>query len=558
MLNKWKSISSFFYIVSLVSSRLKISYIFFLLGSTLIPFLDIFGISLIIPILNNFSNENPLVIPFIGDLLNTFTDKMLFICFGTVFAIKILYITSFNFLISYIFSSFQNQITLKYFGLFNRMSFQFHDNNPPSELLKILRTDLAYIIVYFTAWSNLIVDSIVICILGSFLYLIDSNLFLISSCILIISTILFYFGIKNTNGKLSLIRDIVDKNINKLILENYFGIRVLKNFKRDNLFSDNLLYFLSSQRKYSAIVNTIAASTKNYLELVLIVIFLVLLYYFKINNYSISEIISLITVLLLISIRLLPVFSRIQSSFQHIQFYQNAVELNRKKIEKNYLPEKNAYIPKTIKGIDISFSYNNKLIVKGLNFSIDLDDDRLVIIVGPSGSGKSTLLDVIMGNKRIDSGFLSINNEDVSKSNFSLNDIAYISQNPFVFKGNLEENILFGRNYDEAMLHKSIKEAGVSEFIENKKPKDIEIEENGTNFSLGQLQRITIARALYGLPKIIFLDEPTSALDSETEKLIYNNLLVLSKKVKIVMVTHSKKLIDLFENKHLIKLCATF
>ena len=104
---------------------------------------------------------------------------------------------------------------------------------------------------------------------------------------------------------------------------------------------------------------------------------------------------------------------------------------------------------------------------------------------------------------------------------------------------------------------KSINEAGVSEFIENKKPKDIKIDENGTNFSLGQLQRITIARALYGLPKIIFLDEPSSALDSETEKLIYNNLLVLSKKVKIVMVTHSTKLIDLIENKHLIKLSAT-
>ena len=180
MLNKWKPMNSFFYIISLVSSRLKNSFAFYLLGSTIIPFLDIFGISLIIPILNNFSNENPLVIPYIGELLNTFTDKMLFICFGTVFAIKILYITSFNFLTSYILSSFQNQITLKYFGLFNRMSFQFHDNNPPSELLKILRTDLAYIIVYFSAWSNLIVDSIVICILGSFLFLIDSNLLFLS------------------------------------------------------------------------------------------------------------------------------------------------------------------------------------------------------------------------------------------------------------------------------------------------------------------------------------------------------------------------------------------
>lgn len=554
MLNKWKPMNSFFYIISLVSSRLKNSFAFYLLGSTIIPFLDIFGISLIIPILNNFSNENPLVIPYIGELLNTFTDKMLFICFGTVFAIKILYITSFNFLTSYILSSFQNQITLKYFGLFNRMSFQFHDNNPPSELLKILRTDLAYIIVYFSAWSNLIIDSIVICILGSFLILIDSNLFLISSCILIISTILFYFGIKNSNGKLSSIRDIVDKNINKLILENYFGIRVLKNFKKDNLFSNNLLQFLSSQRKYNAIVNTIAASTKNYLELVLIVILLVLLYYFKINNFSMSEIISLITVLLLIAIRLLPVFSRIQSSLQHIQFYENSIVLNRKKIEENYLTEKNAYIPKTIQGIDISYSYKNKTIVQGLNFSIDLDDDKIVFIVGPSGSGKSTLIDIIMGNKRIDSGSLRINNEDVSKSNFSLNDIAYLSQTPFVFKGNLEENILFGRNFDETMLHKSINEAGVSQFIENKKPKDIKIDENGTNFSLGQLQRITIARALYGLPKIIFLDEPSSALDFETEQLIYNNLLVLSKKVKIVMVTHSTKLIDLIENKHLIKL----
>ena len=64
------------------------------------------------------------------------------------------------------------------------------------------------------------------------------------------------------------------------------------------------------------------------------------------------------------------------------------------------------------------------------------------------------------------------------------------------------------------------------------------VEENGSNFSIGQRQRIALARALYFKPDILLLDEPTSSLDKETEKKIIDTILKLSKKITIIMSTH--------------------
>ena len=116
----------------------------------------------------------------------------------------------------------------------------------------------------------------------------------------------------------------------------------------------------------------------------------------------------------------------------------------------------------------------------------------------------------------------------------------------------MKENIIFGDqqlNYDEKLIYKSIELANLSDFV-NSLPLGIEtmVDEKGSNFSGGQIQRIGIARALYRKPELLIFDEPTSSLDSETEMKLISEILRLKNHASIIIVTHNHNIIDLCDN----------
>ena len=80
------------------------------------------------------------------------------------------------------------------------------------------------------------------------------------------------------------------------------------------------------------------------------------------------------------------------------------------------------------------------------------------------------------------------------------------------------------------------------------------IEENGSNYSVGQIQRITLARSLYGNPSVIIMDEPTSAIDHENVESFIKTIESLSLKIKIIIVTHDNSIIEKFITQELINI----
>tara|TARA_A100001035_G_scaffold277375_1_gene274062 strand:+ start:146 stop:3100 length:2955 start_codon:yes stop_codon:yes gene_type:complete len=191
-------------------------------------------------------------------------------------------------------------------------------------------------------------------------------------------------------------------------------------------------------------------------------------------------------------------------------------------------------------GLNFSFSNNNKLQLKNINFKINKGD--FVGIVGKSGSGKSTLLKILMRFYNQNEGKIKIDDFDVSKVDlYSLrNQIGIVSQESLLFDGTIFSNISIAK--PNASLEEVIEASKLSlahEFIENLPSSySTTVREKGTELSGGQRQRIAIARMILSDPNLVILDEATSALDIETEKNVVNNLLKKFSSKTIFFISH--------------------
>lgn len=186
---------------------------------------------------------------------------------------------------------------------------------------------------------------------------------------------------------------------------------------------------------------------------------------------------------------------------------------------------------------NVSFSYE-KLAKKGgkperipvlKNFSLSLKKEEFVAFVGPSGCGKSTVLKLILGLYQPEEGTISVQNRLL---------FAYVPQGNMLMTGSIREVVSFANPQkagEDEVLYRVLELACAKEFVENLKfGLDTPLGEHGGGLSEGQMQRLSIARALFADREVILLDEATSALDEKTEARLLDNLKKIHKTVMIV------------------------
>lgn len=179
----------------------------------------------------------------------------------------------------------------------------------------------------------------------------------------------------------------------------------------------------------------------------------------------------------------------------------------------------------------VSVSNNNQ---DKSNLSLDLkvEKGQKIAVIGPIGAGKSKLLNLILNYDGLVEGRISLNQD--SK-------ISFCSQTPFIFQDSIRNNILFGEtNVSDEKVLSALKLVSLQKEIDEFSAGiNSNLGERGLNLSVGQKQRIQLARSIVINPDIILLDDPVSAVDSTTENEIYDKVIFGAwNKKTIVMTTH--------------------
>jgi ATP-binding cassette, subfamily B, bacterial len=174
----------------------------------------------------------------------------------------------------------------------------------------------------------------------------------------------------------------------------------------------------------------------------------------------------------------------------------------------------------------VRFGYNPTQAVLH-DLDLQVRPGQVVALVGPSGAGKSTLFSLLLRFNTAQQGRVLLDGHDLAdlRARELRRAIALVPQQSSVFSGTVAEAIAFGRPASEAAIRQAASLANAAGFIEAL-PQGYasRIEERGSNFSGGQLQRLAIARAVLGNPAVLLLDEATSALDAEAEEAVQRGL----------------------------------
>jgi ABC-type multidrug transport system fused ATPase/permease subunit len=195
----------------------------------------------------------------------------------------------------------------------------------------------------------------------------------------------------------------------------------------------------------------------------------------------------------------------------------------------NGLPRQNLRTPVRGEVVyeNVGFSYSPDRVVLR-NVSLHARPGEMIALAGPTGAGKSTLVNLLPAFYEVESGRITIDGQDISGISLeSLRaQISVVSQEAFLFNGTIRENILYGRldASEEEMLTAS-RAANCHEFIAHlPQGYDSQVGERGVKLSVGEKQRVSIARALLKDTPILILDEATASVDTATEKLIQEAL----------------------------------
>ena len=366
----------------------------------------------------------------------------------------------------------------------------------------------------------------------------------------------------------------VQKKLDRMVLvlrETFIGIKIIRAFdnsekerdKFNNLSVDYTNNYITINKKF-AILSPMA-----FAFMCIIITLIVFFGGLKIASKtleigSITAIIeySLTTIgALIMSSMMLVQMPKAVVSIERIEEVLNTVSEIKDKDDVSEIKDKDdvseeKYYKDLVEKNPISLTFNNvcfrykgaeKQILKNISFSINAGER--FAIVGATGSGKSTIAKVLLRLNDIENGKILVNNVDIQKLSLEVlrDNIAYIPQKAYIFSGIIRDNFKFAnKDITEEEMMKVAKVAQSYEFINSlEKGFDSFVSQGGTNFSGGQKQRLSIARALSKQANIYLFDDSFSALDYATDAKLRKELKVfLENKITIIIAQRLNTIID--------------
>lgn len=317
--------------------------------------------------------------------------------------------------------------------------------------------------------------------------------------------------------------------ISTVLLENITGVRVVRAFNNESREENRMNTSFANYAKTSIKANRRFANLDG-LSFLFINLFIVIVYWLSggeisTGNLQIGDITAVIEYALMVMFflmmaqmviltlpRALECCERIQAVLNHTPEIQDMVRENPKETGK----EKNVL---EFKDVSFRFADAEENTLNHLNFTCRRGETTAII--GGTGSGKSTVASLILRFHDVTEGAVCLNGTDIRKmkQSFLRDHLAYVQQKAWLFSGTVASNLRYSNKNatEEALMHAAdVAQAG--EFIRSlPNGLDSYVAQGGTNFSGGQKQRLSIARALVKKPELYIFDDSFSALDFKTD-----------------------------------------
>lgn len=418
---------------------------------------------------------------------------------------------------------------------------EYFDNMPAGSVLSRITSDVNYIRTFF---RTTVIDSIVtiskIILMYVIMLYVDYRLSLL---ILIfipaiyviqrLNTVLGYKYISSTRAENSICTGISNE-----ICQN---LEVVKAFNNEDKILDNWEVHAKKRLKLNyAFTNIRAFLQHNIFDLLKYFVNLTIIFYYIYSEYNNLGLITVTNVLLFIFYATY-ILNDITNLTINMSTYttakgcaKNLYELLNLKVEDKKAKIKLEDFHADIRFEDVSFAYkNDDYILKNVN--IDIKENETVAFVGHTGSGKSTIMNLLIKfyeNQKGNIYISGVNLKDL-ENEFIRSKMAIVLQDSFLFEGTLLSNVCYDENYARKCL-----ETVGAKYILDERGIDEKVLVDATNFSTGEKQLISFARALAKNPKILILDEATANVDSKTEQRIQKGIEVLSKNRTTLIIAH--------------------
>ncbi|KAF8770810.1 Multidrug resistance-associated protein 7 like [Argiope bruennichi] len=190
--------------------------------------------------------------------------------------------------------------------------------------------------------------------------------------------------------------------------------------------------------------------------------------------------------------------------------------------------------------VNVSLRYRESCPYSLKNVSFETRPGEKIGVVGRTGSGKSSLIQILF--RMVDSFKGAVLIDGVNISNLEMqklrSSLSVIPQQPFLFSGSIRENLDPHFLKSDSQIWKTLKECHVEEKVLNLGGLDVEVEEQGQNFSIGERQLLCLARALLRRSKILCMDEATASIDYHTDSLIRHTVRMACRRSTILVIAH--------------------
>lgn len=524
---------------------------FLVIFSVIVSLGEVFGLSMIVPFISVASNKNSLYenkyLKLIYDFFN-FESYGQFIIFSgigivIIFLVKNILNILFNRTLVAFTRNNYYKITSNLMKKYLNYPYQTFIKENSNNLNKNITNECNLLVLLLQYFLLMMSEMIVVIAIYLVMLIVDIKITLFVSMFLLVCLLLIKLKIINRTKKWGVDRAKAMKEYYEIIgstFGNYKFIKLLgENEKILDLFNISCNKYVVADKRYysSQPIPKQILEFLGFLIVVLLIVGAVILY----GENGMLKIMPLITVFFIGLYRILPSLNRAIGYYQNIIYYKEALNIIAKELEKSAeeLGEEKIEFNESITLKNLTFEYEEgKEILK--NISLIIQKGERIAFVGESGSGKTTLVDSIIGLYKQKGGEIYI--DDILLTDDNIRSwrcsIGYIPQEVYLFDGTVEDNIVFGREYDSHKLEKALKKAQIWEFLQKKNGVKTIVGDKGIMLSGGQKQRLAIARALYNNPEILVLDEATSALDNDTEKEIMYEIYKASENKTLIIIAH--------------------